>query len=93
MDQMNLFEVMYEKYHISHKIRLIELFGGIGSQAKSLENLQDQGKLPMGFEHYRLVEYDKCPVASYNAVHGTHFEPIDITKIHAEDLGIVEREI
>lgn len=92
MNQINLFEMMYEKYRISHKIRLIELFGGIGSQAKSLENLQEQGKLPMGFEHYRLIEYDKYPVASYNAVHGTNFEPTDITKIHAQDLGIVDRD-
>jgi len=92
MEQLNLFEVLYEKYHITHKIRLIELFGGIGSQSKALEVLEEQGKLPMGFEHYRLVEFDKYPVASYNAIHGTHFEPTDITKIHASDLGIVERD-
>ena len=92
MEQLNLFELMYEKYHITHKIRLIELFGGIGSQSKALEVLDEQGKLPMGFEHYRLVEFDKFPVASYNAIHGTNFEPTDITKIHASDLGIVERD-
>lgn len=92
MEQLNLFEVLYEKYHIKHKIRLIELFGGIGSQSKALEVLEEQGKLPMGFEHYRLVEFDKFPVASYNAIHGTNFEPTDITKIHASDLGIVERD-
>ena len=65
-------------------IRLIELFGGIGSQAKALENLG------VAFEHYRLVEFDKYPVASYNAIHGTNFEPVDITKIHGQDLGIVD---
>lgn len=65
-------------------VRLIELFGGIGSQAKALENLG------VDFEHYRLVEFDKHPVASYNAIHGTNFEPIDITKIHGSDLGIVD---
>lgn len=92
MNQMNLFEVLYEKYKIKKPIRLIELFGGIGSQAKALEVLQEQGKLPMGFEHYRLVEFDKYPVASYNAIHHTNFEPTDITKIHASDLGIVERD-
>ncbi len=92
MGQMNLFEVLYEKYKITKPIRLIELFGGIGSQAKALEVLEEQGKLPMGFEHYRLVEFDKYPVASYNAIHHTNFEPTDITKIHAQDLGIRERE-
>lgn len=86
MDQLNLFEVLYEKYKIKKHIRLIELFGGIGSQAKALENLKAD------FEHYRLVEYDKYPVASYNAIHGTHFVPTDIKKIHALDLGIVDRD-
>lgn len=65
-------------------VRLIELFGGIGSQAMALT------RLGIDFEHYRLVEFDKYPVASYNAIHGTNFEPIDITKIHGSDLGIVE---
>jgi len=65
-------------------IRLIELFGGIGSQAMALS------KLRVNFEHYRLVEFDKYPVASYNAIHGTNFEPSDITKIHGKDLGIVD---
>lgn len=40
------------------------------------------------FEHYRVVEFDKFAVKSYNAVHGTNFPPLDITKIHANDLGI-----
>lgn len=65
-------------------IRLIELFGGIGSQAMALTNLG------VTFEHYRLVEWDKYPVASYNAIHGTNFSPSDITKLHGEDLGIVD---
>lgn len=67
-------------------IRLIELFGGIGSQAMVLS------KLGVNFEHYRLVEFDKYPVASYNAIHGTNFTPTDITKIHGEDLGIVDTD-
>lgn len=67
-------------------IRLIELFGGIGSQAMALTNLG------INFEHYRLVEFDKYPVMSYNAVHGTKFEPTDITKIKGSDLGIVETD-
>lgn len=84
--QTNLFEMMYEPYKITKPIRLIELFGGIGSQAKALENLN------ANFEHYRLIEFNKYPVASYNAIHGTNFEPKDITKIKAEDLGIVETD-
>ena len=67
-------------------IRLIELFGGIGSQAQALKNIG------ANFEHYRLVEFDKYPVASYNAIHGTDFKTQDICKTHAEDLGIVDKD-
>ena len=67
-------------------IRLIELFAGIGAQAKALENLG------IDFEHYRICEFDKYAVASYNAVHGTNFQTSDITKIHAEDLGIIDTD-
>lgn len=49
-------------------------------------------RLGVDFEHYRLVEYDKYPVASYNAIHGTNFEPTDITQIHGADLGIVDTD-
>lgn len=67
-------------------LRLIELFAGIGAQAKALENLGVQ------FEHYRICEFDKYAVTSYNAVHGTSFTTSDITQIHAEDLGIIETD-
>lgn len=71
---------------ITKPLRLIELFAGIGAQAKALENLG------VNFEHYRICEFDKYAVASYNAVHGTEFETSDIAKIHADDLGIVETD-
>lgn len=71
---------------ITKPLRLIELFAGIGAQAKALENLG------VNFEHYRICEFDKYAVASYNAVHGTEFTTSDITKIHADDLGIVETD-
>ena len=41
-------------------------------------------------EHYRVVEFDKYAIASYNAVHGTDFPTMDITKVHAEDLNICD---
>lgn len=71
---------------ITKPLRLIELFAGIGAQAKALENLG------VKFEHYRICEFDKYAVASYNAIHGTSFATSDITQIHAEDLGIVETD-
>ena len=71
---------------IDKPIRLIELFAGIGAQAKALQ------RLGANFEHYRICEFDKYAIKSYNAIHGTNFEPTDITKIHGSDLGIVEKD-
>lgn len=73
-------------YKITKPIRLIELFAGIGAQAKALE------RLGVPFEHYRFCEFDKYAVQSYNAIHGTDFKPSDITKIHAEDLAVVDTD-
>ena len=90
--QMSFFDYSLEdakpkelsNYKIKNKVRLIELFAGVGSQAMAMK------RLGVDFEHYRCVEFDKYPVASYNAIHGTNFEPLDITKIKGEDLGIVD---
>lgn len=71
------------------KIKLIELFGGIGSQAKALEILARYSKKVI-FEHYKLVEFDSYCVKSYNDIHNTNFEVKDITKITCEDLNIVK---
>lgn len=55
-------------------LRVLELFAGIGACSKALTNL--------GIEHEIVdaVEIDKYAVKSFNAVHGTNFEPQDITK-------------
>lgn len=67
-------------------IRLIELFAGIGSQAKALTNLG------LNFEHWRVCEFDRHAVNAYNAIHGTDFSTSDITEINAADLGIVDTD-
>lgn len=71
---------------IRNHVRLIELFAGIGSQATALK------RLGVDFETYRICEFDKYAIASYNAVHGTDFAVSDITEIHAEDLGITDTD-
>jgi len=73
MEQITLFSGSSE-IRIDKKIRLIELFAGIGSQAKALKNIGAD------FEHYRICEFDKYAVTSYNAIHGTDFKVSDITK-------------
>jgi DNA (cytosine-5)-methyltransferase 1 len=84
--QLDIFSIGKEPLKIKNKIRLIELFGGIGAQAKALENLNAD------FEHYRLCEIDPYAVTSYNAIHGTNFEPTDITKLKGADLGVSETD-
>lgn len=56
------------------KLRLLELFGGIGACSKALE------RLGIDYEIVDYVEIDKYAVKSYNVIHGTNFEPQDITK-------------
>lgn len=80
------FDSLKPTYKISKPIKLIELFAGIGAQAKALENLG------VDFEHYRICESDKHAVRSYNAIHGTDFAPSDITKIGGANLGIVDTD-
>lgn len=81
---MNIFDFTREPISITKPIRLIELFAGYGSQAMALKRIGAK------FEHYRVVEFDKYAIESYNAVHGTDFPTMDITKVHAEDLNICD---
>ena len=57
-----------------NKLKILELFGGIGACSKALE------RLGIDYEIADYVEIDKYAVKSFNAIHGTNFEPQDITK-------------
>ena len=81
---MDIFDLLYQPIKVTKPIRLIELFAGYGSQAMALKRIGAK------FEHYKMVEFDRYAVDSYNAVHGTNFKPTDITKVHANDLDIVD---
>lgn len=85
-EQIDLFSFSNPKFKIDKPIRLIELFAGIGAQAKALENLGVE------FEHWRAIEIDKYAIASYNAIHKTNFSTQDITTIHASDLAITDTD-
>ena len=54
------------------KLKVLELFGGIGACSKALE------RLGVDYEVVDYVEIDKYAVESFNAIHGTNFEPQDI---------------
>lgn len=82
MRQLSLFDWYKTPFKIDKPVRLIELFAGIGSQAKALT------RLGADFEHYRVCEFDRYAIKSYNAIHGTNFVTSDITHLEADDLGI-----
>lgn len=86
VDQTSIFETMLPKFKIKNHIRLIELFAGIGAQAKAMQNIGAD------FERWRVVEFDQNAIKSYNAVHNTNFTTSDIRNIHAKDLDIKDKD-
>ena len=80
------FSFVIPTFKIKNKIRLIELFAGIGAQAAALE------AIGADFERWLAVDVDEYAVKSYNAVHGTNFVPADIQKIYGSDLRIVDKD-
>lgn len=66
MSQLTIFDTMYQKYKITRPIRLIELFGGYGSQALALKYLGVE------FEHWKLVEWAVKSIQAYKDIHFTN---------------------
>lgn len=83
-EPMTMFDYLYPRFEITKPIRLIELFAGVGSQAMALRDIG------VNFEHHKVVEFDKYAVDSYNAIHGTDFPIMDVTKVKGEDLEIAD---
>lgn len=81
----NAFE-NFEPIKITKPIRLIELFAGVGSQSMALRDIGAK------FEHYRVCEFDRFAIQSYNAIHGTSFPVSDIREWKGDDLGIVDTD-
>lgn len=54
------------------KLKVLELFGGIGACSNALRNLG------IDFEVVDYVDIDKYATKSYNAIYGTDFKPQDI---------------
>ena len=85
-EQISIFDYLNGPYKITKPIRLIELFAGVGSQAMALK------AIGANFEHWLAVEFDKYAIASYNAIHGTNFPVMDVTKISGKDLKITDTD-
>lgn len=63
VDQLSIFDLMYDKYKITKPIRLIELFSGYGSQALALKYLG------VNFTHWRICEWATKSIQAYNDLH------------------------
>ena len=76
VQQLNLFNFNKEHFKINKPIRLIELFAGIGAQAKALEILGAP------FEHYKICEWAVPSIRAYNSIHIKDFNDYakDLTK-------------
>ena len=66
---LTIFDYLYPKYKIKKPIRLIELFGGYGSQALALKYLGVE------FEHWKLVEWAVKSIQAYKDI---HFTDVDV---------------
>lgn len=64
------------------KLKVIELFGGIGACTAALK------RLGIDYEVVDYVEIDKYAVKSYNAMNGTNFEPQDVSTWDKDIKGV-----
>lgn len=68
MENINIFEVLYENYKITKPLRLIEFFAGYGSQALALKYLG------VKFEHYKICEWAVNSIIAYASLHRNELE-------------------
>jgi DNA (cytosine-5)-methyltransferase 1 len=75
MKQTSIFDFMFEKKLIKKPIRIIELFGGYGSQYMALKYLG------ANVESYKLVEWEVAAIEAYTRFHHEykHFDCDDLT--------------
>lgn len=63
MEQVDMFGSQLEPFKINKKVKLIELFGGYGSQAMSMK------RLGIDFDHHKLCEWAVKSIQAYKDVH------------------------
>ena len=61
--QQTIFDELYPKYKITKKIKLIEMFGGYGSQNFSLKYIN------ANYEHHKLCEWAVKSIQAYKDAH------------------------
>ena len=65
---------------IIKKLKVIELFAGLGAYSKALKRLN------LNFEVLAAIENDEKTIHSYNLLHGSNYEPIDITDVDEKSM-------
>lgn len=70
MENFNIFEMLYETYKINTKnpLRVIEFFGGYGSQSLALKYLG------VKYEHWKLCEWAIPSIIAYASAHRNELE-------------------
>lgn len=63
MEQLSMFDCLYEKFKINKPIKLIEAFSGYGSQNLALKYLG------ANYEHHRIIEWATKSIQAYNDIH------------------------
>ena len=61
------------------KLKVAELFAGIGAWSKALK------KLGVEYEVVEAIEFDRKTIHSYNLIHNTNFEEKDITQLNENE--------
>ena len=79
MNQTSIFDIIYQPYKITKKIKIIELFSGYGSQALALK------RLGVPFDHHKTCEWAIKSIQAYKDIHMTN----DNTD-YSKDLSVEE---
>ena len=69
--------VKFRKMRFHNMIKVIEVFGGIGSIHKALSNIKKYHN-GLNYKVIDMVDHNKTAVKAYNAIHNTKFAPQDI---------------
>ena len=77
IEELTIYDIMYERKKIKKPIRLIELFSGYGSQALALKYLG------VRFEHWRISEWATKSIQAYNDLHIQDYE--DYSKEYTDE--------
>lgn len=75
MNDLDIFEYMYEEFILHEPVKLFEAFSGVGTQAMSLK------RLGIKYESVGFSEINKHSITSYTAIHGNVPNYGDISKM------------